>query len=440
MLKRSVKNMEILVVDDQNLVLMTVKLILEKQSNKYNLILCSNPFEVLNIMNNNNVDILLLDIIMPELSGIDVLKEVRKDEKFEDVQIIMLTALSKSDFIKECFEIGANDFIRKPFDEIEFVTRIRAAEKIRNSTLESKKLLSELKYKNEELKEAQFNLIQSEKMVAIGELAAGIAHEINNPIAFVKSNIDILNTYVNNLKKYILYSNDKLESFKELNGNSFVDVRINSIKEAFAKFKIENILNDVSEIIIDSDQGIKRVTDIVISLRNFTRASSDTEKSVCSIKEVIEQVIIIVRNESKYITNIIFELKEEVMILCNKGQIGQVILNVLINSIQAIKSQKRSELGNIEIKVIKSEQLVSISIKDDGPGILEENKSKIFNPFFSTKDVGQGTGLGLSISHDIIVTKHSGKIEVNSKIDEGTEFIIQLPILDEKTILLDIEK
>ena len=145
------------------------------------------------------------------------------------------------------------------------------------------------------------------------------------------------------------------------------------------------------------------------------------------LKEIMDLVLLMSRNESKYVAELETQIPEDLMVYCNKGLLAQVFMNIVINATQAIKSQKRDNMGHIQISVETDEDFVSISIADDGPGIPKDHHDKIFNPFFTTKEVGQGTGLGLSISYDIVVAKHKGRLEFQSELGVGTDFFVRLP-------------
>jgi signal transduction histidine kinase len=184
-------------------------------------------------------------------------------------------------------------------------------------------------------------------------------------------------------------------------------------------------------IFTDSDSGINRVTEIVQSLRVFARSAKDDDKEMNVLLNLINQVVLITRNEVKYVANIEIEVPDDIVIYCNRIQLGQVFVNIILNAAQAITSQKRSDLGFIKIIARKENQNIILWFIDDGPGIPEENILKIFEPFFTTKEIGQGTGLGLSISYDIIVNKHNGAIDVKSELGNGATFVITLPIVAE---------
>jgi Signal transduction histidine kinase regulating C4-dicarboxylate transport system len=419
--------MKILVVDDDRLLLRIAADYLQTYFPDYSIEVCQHPKQVMDILKKDAIDIVLLDIIMPEVSGIELLQNIRANARYKDLQVLMVTSMNDTENFKKCFELGANDYIRKPIEIIEFQARIRAAAKTRANLLELHDLYEKMKLQNEELKEVnsklkdtQFFLIQSEKLAAIGELAAGVAHEINNPIGYVGSNMETMSNYLRKMQDYISFVQEQMTAQTE-------DVYI-MIQEKYHKNKLDFVMEDLAGVIKDSQDGIQKVAEIVKSLRNFARTGMEDEKNFSSLEEIIGQVLLIVRNEAKYSVDINVNQFDIPPVYGNRSQIGQVLLNIIMNAIQAIKSQKRAEKGNINIFIQVEEEYACISIKDDGPGISQENLSKIFNPFFTTKEVGQGTGLGLSISHDIIVKKHNGILDVKSVIGEGTEFIIKLPL------------
>ena len=426
--------MKILIVDDEKFNLKIAEGILKNMTSDIEIILCMEPENVFKLLEENKFDIVLLDIVMPNISGTQVLKQIRSNKIYDDMQVIMLTSINNSLNIMECFDSGANDYILKPINIVEFEARINAAMRARTNSLIMKDMWETVKNKNEELKQTnrklkdtQFHLIQSEKMAAIGELAAGVAHEINNPIGYVRSNFETLSSYMNKIQSYILYSSDHIDSLLEICQNPEIDQLKKSLHAKYKDLKIDFITDDLEILIQDSRDGIERVSKIVQTLRNFARSESSETRDFCSIMDMIQEVLIIVRNESKYSVNFDIDEISTSEIWCNKGQLGQVVLNIVVNAIQAIKSLGRDEFGLIKISAYDDDEYNCISILDDGPGIPDKVRHKMFNPFFTTKDVGKGTGLGLSISYDIIVNKHGGKIDVKSEIGKGTNFVIKLP-------------
>ena len=275
------------------------------------------------------------------------------------------------------------------------------------------------------IEKLQAQIMYHEKMAGIGQLSAGIAHEINNPLGFVKSNIYTLKSYKDKLKKLLeLYF--KIESYLENSDKDSYKTNFSEIIEYKNRNKIKFIFEDIDDIISESKDGINRMELIVKSLLCFARKASSSEFNEYDINSNIKSTITIAYNEIKYYANVEENLEEVPTIKALEGEINQVLLNMLVNAAHAIKL--KGIQGTIKIHTYCEDNYVKCEISDNGTGISKENISNIFNPFFTTKPVGVGTGLGLSISHDIIVNKHSGAIDVNSCLGEGTTFIISLPI------------
>ena len=269
------------------------------------------------------------------------------------------------------------------------------------------------------LKEAQEQLIQSEKMASIGQLAAGVAHEINNPIGFSLSNLNTLTEYIESFVKYdefVVSTLPKFES-KEL---------VEQYKTTRKKEDIDFIVDDVTELLTDSIKGLKRVSQIVANLKKVTHAG-ELEMEACNINDIIEESIKVVWSELKYNMEVVKQFTSVPMILCHTGEIHQVLMNIFLNASHACEDK-----GILTIETstqsVQGNEWVLIRISDNGKGMTEEVRKKIFDPFFTTKPVGVGTGLGLSVSFGII-DKHKGKIKVTSEEGKGTTFNISLPII-----------
>lgn len=270
------------------------------------------------------------------------------------------------------------------------------------------------------LQAAQAQLVQSEKMASVGQLAAGIAHEINNPVAFVRSNLVTLDTYIKALAELVA-TYEKLGQAAKAGDEAGIKAALEAVDAACDDEDFEFVVEDSGDIIKESTAGADRVTSIVQGLKNFSRLDENEIKEA-DVNEGIESTLKIARNEIKYRCEVETSLSELPMIRCFPGQLNQVFLNLLVNAAQAIE-----EKGQVRIASFSRDDCVFVEISDDGCGIPEENLKSIFNPFFTTKDVGEGTGLGLSISY-AIVQKHGGEILVRSEVGKGTTFTIQLPL------------
>lgn len=257
------------------------------------------------------------------------------------------------------------------------------------------------------VEEAQQQLLQSEKMAAIGQLAAGVAHEINNPVGFVNSNLGTLKTYVGQLLNVITaYETGVPED----------------IAAARKKADIEFLRDDLPSLVAESQEGLSRVTKIVQDLKDFSHVDQ-AEHQRADLNAAIESTLNVVWNELKYKAEIVRELGDIPAVACVPAQINQVFMNLLVNAAQAIEHQ-----GKIFVRSGAENNQAWFEIEDTGQGMSEEVRNRIFEPFFTTKPVGKGTGLGLSISYDIIVKKHGGNLDVRSTPGKGTCFRIWLPI------------
>ena len=266
-----------------------------------------------------------------------------------------------------------------------------------------------------ELKETQQMLIQSEKMNALGKLVAGVAHELNNPISFVYSNIFSLEEYISEVFKCY-------REIEELIRNSDNPGLIGAAHEIRTTNDIDFLHEDILEITRESKNGIERVKQIVEDLVKFSRMD-ESEIKVVNLVENIQSSVAIARSEIvKKKILYVYEGPPKLMIECYPGQLNQAILNILINAVYAVDIE-----GHIVLSVCKAGGNVVISVKDDGSGIPSEIKERIFDPFFTTKPVGSGTGLGLSITYKMIHDLHKGSIEVVSEPGQGTNMILTIP-------------
>ena len=311
--------------------------------------------------------------------------------------------------------------------------RKRAEEAIRHA-------YEELEGAHRQLKETQSQLVQNEKLASIGQLAAGVAHEMNTPVSFVASNFQTLENYVRKIQDLLAMYDELIGQIEHL-GKTELRNKVEGIGQFRDDRQIDFILEDIQGLFDDSREGLERVTNIIQNLRDFSRIDQPGSRDEYNVNEGIEVTLVVARNEIKYDADVKTEFSELPLIFCHSGQINQVFLNILVNAAQAIKSQERDEKGTITIRTYATEGEVVCEIFDDGPGIPPDKLSKVFDPFFTTKPAGKGTGLGLSVSYDIVVNKHNGKLLVDSTVGEGTKFTIKLPIgtkeNNEKEIMSD---
>ncbi|HJO92597.1 MAG TPA: ATP-binding protein [Victivallales bacterium] len=308
--------------------------------------------------------------------------------------------------------------------EFEIAERIEAESKIKrmNEELEDavNKRTADLQLSLSNLEKAQIQLIQSEKMSSLGILAAGVAHEINNPISYVKSNFEVIEDYRNTFES-IFKKYDNLINVVNTNNMELIQDVFDSLKKSIREEDLNYILSDFEQIIQESKDGLLRIIDIVNSLRYFAHEGSSQLRDV-NINKELQTTLKLAWNELKYKCKVTKKLGDIPILKGYPGELNQVFLNLIVNAAQAIR-----EHGEIIIETKSDSEFVTINFTDTGIGISQENISKLFDPFFTTKEIGTGTGLGLSISLGI-VKKHNGTINVESEPDIGTTFSIKLPI------------
>jgi PAS domain S-box-containing protein len=304
---------------------------------------------------------------------------------------------------------------------VEDITDRKTAElSLRNALKELETEHKELETVLRELQESQNRIIQQEKMASIGQLAAGVAHEINNPTGFIISNLNTLRKYMERVPEFVSIQSEAIEALSRQNGES-EGLSLSRVDESRRSLKIDYILEDSQVLIKECLEGADRVKLIVQDLKNFSRVDG-AERSAADINKVLDSTLNVVWNELKYKAAVKKEYQEMPLVVCNAGQLGQVFMNILVNAAQAIP-----EFGEIRVRTWEENGSIHVTISDTGSGIPEGQLGRVFEPFFTTKEVGRGTGLGLSIAYDI-VKKHQGEIEVMSSVGEGTTFAVKIPV------------
>jgi two-component system NtrC family sensor kinase len=267
------------------------------------------------------------------------------------------------------------------------------------------------------LKRSQAKVLHQEKMASIGQLAAGVAHEINNPIGFINSNLSTLGKYLSRLSRFLAIQSGCIAA-------GAPPEQVESVRQQQASLKIDYIVKDLEDLVRESLEGAERVRSIVADLKSFSHVD-ESEYKQADLNECLRSTINIVWNEIKYKATLKKELGEIPRTRCYPQQMNQVFMNLLVNAAHAIEQQ-----GVITVRSWEEDGYVCVTVADTGQGIPEANLNRIFEPFFTTKEVGKGTGLGLSITYDI-VKKHNGEITVRSETGRGTVFTERIPVVEE---------
>ncbi len=399
-------------------------------------------------------DLILLDIQMPQMNGYEVCQQLKANELTCDIPVIFISALDEAIDKVKAFTVGGVDYITKPFQAEEVLARIsthldlsrlrkilkqenhlqaqQLAEKNRelqemNQSLEDTNQV--LKQQFHELQNTQLQMIQSEKMSALGNLVAGVAHEMNNPLGFISTTLMQTKPSLNEIL-------DHLNLYEKTFPNPGGEI-LDHAEEIDLEFTLEDIPKAMNSMVMACD----RLKGISNSLRTFSRSDSN-HPVACNIHDGIDSTILILKhrlkaNEHRPEIQVITDYGLLPEIKCYAGQLNQVFMNLLANAIDVFDEMAQTESyqsmksnrQQIMIITTANKTSVNIQIKDNGKGMPEEVKTKIFDHLFTTKDVGKGTGLGLAIARQIITEKHGGTLSVDSIVGEGTMFTMILPIV-----------
>ena len=397
-------------------------------------------------------DLILLDINMPEMDGYEVCEKLKANPKTENIPVIFLSAMDEVFNKVKAFSVGGLDYIIKPFHLEEVLIRIQnqlqinyskklilkqnlMLEKKNERLLNSEALLTQksesLEQALQELKQTQVQMIQNAKMVGLGKLAAGVAHEINNSINFIKNNLDYANNYLEELLDLVELYQEEYPSPNQKIQNNLEDI------------DLEFLSDDLPQLLFSMNKGAEKIKQIVDSLGNFS-GINQAEYKLADIHQGIESTLALLNSRLEETENllpvhIIKEYAQIPKIECYPHQLNQVFLNLFNNAIDFLETKRQKK---VEQQINSEQQLpkiwiitelipndkILIKIGDNGVGIDEYKIERIFEPFFTTKEIGKGTGLGLSVSYQIIVDQHQGKLTCDSKVNEGATFIIEMPI------------
>jgi two-component system, NtrC family, sensor kinase len=410
--REEANNRRILIVDDEASIR---DIFADYLHTKYECTTASSADEALAHLAADSYALVISDMLMPGRNGVELLREITT--RYPETVVIIVSGVDRPQRVRDTLRVGAFDYLIKPCELDVLTVSVERALEHRALSQTAKKYKADLERQNvqlaaskAELERLQAQIVHTGKMASLGQIAAGVAHELNNPAGFVLGNMDILAEYASGLGK-LLDAYDQIELPSEFQG------KVNRIK---AEVHYDDLITDLSGIITDCREGAERIRGVVQNLRLFSRLDEAEVKQV-DIHEGIDSTI---RLLSRYFSDGRIALSRDYgklpLVRCYATQLNQVWMNLLANAAQAI-----SDKGKIRISTCPEGTSVVVAISDNGCGISEDI-DRIFDPFYTTKAVGEGTGLGLSISYGII-ERHGGKILVESKAGEGATFTVRIP-------------
>ena len=405
----------ILLVDDEPLVRRTFA---DCLSDRYDCVEAESVIDAFAELARCEFAVVITDVLMPGLSGVELLRKII--DTYPQTAVIMASGVDRPARALDAIRVGAFDYLIKPCDLDVLELTVERAMQRRELLLSAKRYKTELEERVSdlarqkiELERLQTQVVHDKKMASLGQLAAGVAHELNNPAGFIYGNMDLLNEYLDELIRLLGF-------YDELDLPANVRNQISELKD---KIDYANTIADLSSVITDCREGAKRIKDIVTNLRVFSRLD-EAEFQKTDIHQGIDSTI---RLLSSYYG------REDITLVRNygdlplvdafPGQLNQVWMNLLINAAQSLGKRD----GNVSITTQLNGDAIDVIVSDNGCGIPEEILDRVFDPFFTTKPVGEGTGLGLSICFSII-ERHGGSLQVESRQDVGTTFSVRLPV------------
>lgn len=414
-------NNPILIVDDSPTNAAALLMMLEQSG--FKVVVASSGESALDLVTEVSPSLILLDVVLPKMDGFELCSHLKAATTTQEIPIIFMTSLSRTEDKVKGLSLGAVDYITKPLHKEEIIARVNIHLNLRNLNKQLAEKTSELTLTLHQLQESQLHLIQSEKNSALGELVSGVAHEINNPVGCINANAIYASTYFREFIQHLRLYQQKASHAEIANHAEEID--------------LDFLIDDLPSVLTSLHESAIRIKDISESLRIFSRRDAEN-KIDFDLHQGLESTLLILKHRLKSENRkaeieIIKKYGELPTVSCFPGALNQVFMNLLANAIDSLHdcAEHISGYQTPQIQIyteLNHHNHAVISIQDNGVGIPENIQQKIFKYAFTTKPVGKGTGLGLAIARQIIVEKHGGALEVDSQLGQGAKFTIKLPL------------
>ena len=378
-------------------------------------------------------DLILTDLMMPEMTGIELCRAIKSDPSTRGIPVVLVTSAADRQRKIEGLELGAEDYVAKPFHPRELMARVRSLvrlqrlqDEVRQHNLELERSNRSLEQALTELRETEVQLVQAERMAAVGELAAGVAHEINNPVNFATNALRGLQTHVEEVRGVAL-GLGKLMPADRSGGETWSDAELAELRKLCDAHDMDELGETLIELLTIATEGMQRTSRLVCDLRDFAAPGHPESTSVDLAQGLRSTLMLVGHSFNQARIELAVDIEEALpRVYGNARALNQVFLNLLKNAAEAFEGGT----GHVSVVARRdAEGAVVVEISDDGPGIEPEHLEQLFDPFFSTKGPGRGSGLGLSISRRILA-EHDGTIDATSLPGEGTTFTLRIPVAD----------
>lgn len=416
----------ILVVDDTPDMATLISMAVTKQG--YKPTIAGNGAQALQLARSLHPDAILLDVMMPDMDGLEVLSHLKSSPDLRNIPVILVTAKQDDSDVINGLDAGAHDYISKPFKREILAARLRSAVRMKQHHDQLIALAQQLQNEMSSSERMRQELMHAQKLESIGNLAAGIAHEINTPAQYVGDNTRFLQEVFRDVENLLTDLDRLVTAAKQ---GTVPPELVAEIERAVQVADVDYIRDETPKAIQQSLEGIERVAGIVRAMKEFSHPGT-SEMTLADLNQAIDSTITVTRNEWKYVAELETHFDPELPhVPCRIGDINQVVLNLLINAAQAITEKLgdgSTDKGKVTVSTRRVDDFAEVCVADTGVGIPLEIQDKVFDQFFTTKEVGKGTGLGLSIAYAIIVKNHGGTISFESTPGQGTTFCIRLPL------------
>lgn len=375
-------------------------------------------------------DAILLDVMMPGMDGIEVCRRLKADPRLRSIPVILVTAKSADDDVVVGLDVGADDYVTKPFRKEILAARLRSALRVKRDHDTIRRINDQLRAEIARRKRMETELARAQRLESIGRLAAGIAHEINNPNQYIGDNVRFMQRAFADFLKLLGALRGLIQAIQQ---GSAVDRLAAEAQASWEQLGADELAEEFPKAAREALEGVESIARTLRALKAFAQAETE-QKALIDVGQAIENAIIVCRNEWKNAAEVTTDLQPDLPLLpCVPGQFNEVILNLLRNAAQAIADAAKSGpplKGKITVRARRDADMVEIRVEDTGIGIPEHVRSRIFDPFFTTRPVGQGSGQGLAIAH-AVVKRHGGTLSFESHTGRGTTFVVRLPLGDE---------